>query len=72
MGNVEAIDEDFVWYVENPEVLEGYRGRHVAIWRKRVVGYGDSAKEAYEMAKKKYPGSKVTLAFIPREEELIL
>ncbi len=72
MGNVEAIDEDFVWYVENPEVFEGYRRRHVAIWRKRVVGYGDSAKEAYEMAKKKYPDSKVTLAFIPREEELII
>lgn len=72
MGDVKAVDEDFVWYAENPEAFEDYRGRHVAIWRKRVVGYGDSAKEAYEMAKKKYPDSKVTLAFIPREEELIL
>jgi hypothetical protein len=36
------------------------------------VGFGDSGKEAYEMAKKDYPKSKPTLAFIPEEEELIL
>lgn len=72
MTDPSAVDQDFLWYAEHPEAFEGYRGKHVAIWNKRVVGYGDSAKEAYEMAKKDYPKSKPTLAFIPEEEELIL
>ena len=72
MAGTLAVDEDFLWYVEHPEAFEGYRGKHVAIWNKRVTGYGNSAKEAYEMAKKNYPKSKPTLTFIPREEELIL
>ena len=72
VGSVKVVDEDFLWYAEHPEAFEDYRGRHVAIWKKRVVGYGDSAREAYEMAKKKFPDSRVTLAFIPKEEELIL
>jgi len=67
-----VVDEDFLWYVGHPKAFEVYRGKHVAIWKKRVVGYGDSAKEAYEKAKKKRPKSRPTLAFIPREEELIL
>lgn len=66
------VDEDFIWYLEHPEVFEEYRGKHVAIWNKRVIGYGESAKQAYEVAKKNYPESKPTLAFIPIEEELIL
>jgi len=65
-------DEDFLWFVEHPEVFEEYRGKHVAIWNKEVIGYGESARQAYEMAKKDHPGSKPTLTFIPREEELIL
>ena len=72
MSDAISVDEDFMWYVEHPEAFEDYRGKHVAIWKKIIVGYGNSAKEAYEMAKKKCPESKVTLAFIPREEELIL
>jgi hypothetical protein len=67
-----AADDDFIWYTGHPEAFEEYRGKHVAIWNKRVVGYGDSAREAYEMAKKNYPESEPTLAFIPREKELIL
>ena len=72
MARALAVDEDFLWHMEHPEIFEGYRGKHVAIWNKRVAGYGDSAREAYEMAKKNYPESKPTLTFIPREEELIL
>jgi len=72
MAGTLAVDEDFLWYAEHPEAFEGYRGKHVAIWKKRVTGYGGSAKEAYEMAKKNHPEPKPTLTFIPREEELIL
>jgi hypothetical protein len=66
------IDEDFIWYAENPKVFERYRGMHVAIWNKKVIGYGKSARQAYEMAKKSHPESEPTLTFIPKEEELIL
>lgn len=72
MGETREVDEDFVWYAEHPEAFQDYRGRHVAIWKKKVIGHGTTAKEAYQMAKKKYPKSEVTLAFIPQEEELIL
>ncbi len=72
MSPASSFDDDFLWYVEHPEAFEQYRGKHVAIWNKRVTGHGSSAKKAYQMAKKKYPESKPTLAFIPREQELIL
>ena len=61
----ESVDEDFIWFVGSPEELEEYKGKHVGGW---VTGFGDSAKEAYDKAKKE---SNPTLAFIP-EEELIL
>lgn len=72
MSHTSPVDEDFLWYVEHPEAFEAYRGKHVAIWDRRVAGYGSSAKGAYEMAVRGYPESKPTLAFIPQEEELIL
>lgn len=68
----ETLDEDFIWYVKSPKELEGYKGKHVAIWKRKIIGFGDSAKEAYDRAKKEYPGSNPTLTFIPEEEELIL
>jgi len=66
------LDEDFLWYVEHPEAFEDYKGQHVAIWNKKVIGHGKTAKQAYDMAKTSYPKSKPTLAFIPKEEALIL
>jgi len=36
------------------------------------IGHGTTAKQAYDMAKKTYSKSKPTLAFIPKEEELII
>ena len=65
----ESVDEDFIWFVGSPEELEEYKGKRVAIWKKKVIGSGDSAKEAYDKAKKE---SNPTLAFIPEGEELIL
>jgi len=67
-----VLDEDLVWYIEHPEAFEKYRGKHVAIWKRSVIGHGNTAKKAYEMAKKGHPESEPTLAFIPKEEELIL
>ena len=65
----ESVDEDFIWFVGSPKELEEYKGKHVAILKRKVTGFGDSAKEAYDKAKKE---SNPNLAFIPEEEELIL
>ena len=62
----ESVDEDFIWFVRSPEELEEYKGKHVGGW---VIGFGDSAKEAYNKAKKE---SNPTLAFIPEEEEELI
>jgi len=67
-----TVDEDFIWFVGTPKELERYKGKHIAIWEKKIVGFGDSAKEAYDRAKREHPTSNPTLAFIPEEEELIL
>lgn len=62
----------FQWYVSNPEKLRKYAGKHVAIVDDKVVGVGDSAKEAYETAKKRLPNESPLLAYIPTGETLIL
>jgi len=45
---------------------------HVAIWGKRVIGFGKTAREAYEMAKRREPESEPALAYIPEDEAMIL
>jgi len=41
MKRPKEIDEDFLWYVEHPEAFEDYKGQHVAIWNKKIIGYGN-------------------------------
>ena len=65
-------EEDFEWYARSFEELKPYKGKHIAIWQKKVIGFGETAKEAYEMAKKADPNSRPALAFIPEKEDLIL
>lgn len=62
----------FKWYVSNPEELRKYAGKHVAIIDDKVVVVGKSAKEAYDMAKKKFPKESPLLTYIPTGETLIL
>jgi len=68
----ERVDEDFIWFVRSPKELEEYKGKRVAIWKRKVIVFGDSAKEAYDKTKKEYPVSNPTLAFIPEEEEELI
>jgi len=62
----------FEWYVSNPEKLKKYAGKHVAIIDDKIAGAGNTAKEAYDTAKKKYPKESPLLAYIPTGETLIL
>jgi len=62
----------FEWYISNPEELKKYTGRHVAIIDDQVIAVGDSAKEAYEIAKRKFPKEIPLLTYIPKGETLVL
>lgn len=57
------------------EEQKKYAGKHVAIIDNRIVAYGDTAKEAFQKAKKLFPEIKteeIGLMYIPREEMMIL
>lgn len=62
----------FEWFISNPEELKKYAGKHVAIIDDQVTAACDSAKEAYEMAKRKFPKEIPLLTYIPKGETLIL
>ena len=52
--------------------LEEFRGKHIALIGKKVVAGGDNAIEVLEKAKKDFPKDNPVLAYVPREETLIL
>lgn len=57
------------------EEQEKYAGKHVAIINGKVAGWGGTVKEAFKMAKGKFPGVKseeILLRYIPKEELLVL
>lgn len=57
------------------EEQEKYRGKHVAIVDGKVVAAGYSSLEAYRKAQELFPekgSERIMLAYIPREEVLIL
>lgn len=52
-----------------------FAGRHVAIIKGNVVGWGTTVQEAFKMAKEKFPSlrsEEILLRYIPQEELLIL
>ncbi|RJS74619.1 hypothetical protein CW713_07170 [Methanophagales archaeon] len=67
-----SVSRAFDWYVNNPKELRKHAGKHVAIVDNEITDVGDSAKEVYEKAKKKYPDKSPLLTYIPKGETLIL
>lgn len=49
-----------------------YKGKWIAIAKNRVAAVDMRADEAFKIAKKKFPGSKISLAKVPPEETLVL
>jgi hypothetical protein len=52
-----------------------FAGQHVAIVEGKVEGWGSNVKEAFDMARKKFPqkgSEEVLLRFIPQEGLLVL
>ena len=66
-------DTDFLWLTKHtPELQKRYAGKWIAIVHQEVTGVGDTASEAYNQSRKKYPTMKPLLNVVPTEECLIL
>ena len=64
---------ELAYYVTNAEEINRkYSGKHIAIVDDKVVASGDDPKKVWEAAKKKYPRKKPVLAFVPKEDALVL
>jgi hypothetical protein len=66
------MQEELKWFASFPKELEEFRGKHIALIGKKVVARGDNAIEGLEKAKKEIPKDNPVLAYVPREETLIL
>ncbi len=53
------------------ELSKKYPGKYVAIIGNKLVAVNQSEVEAFREAKRKYPGKLVSLAYIPRKDELV-
>ena len=68
----EAVYESFEMSAEE---YEKYRGKHVVIYKGRIISEGSSSVEAVKSALKKYPHLKpldLEITYVPLEEALIL
>jgi hypothetical protein len=53
------------------ELMKKYPGQYLALVDDEIVSSGDSEFEAYRKAKEKNPNKKVSLMYIPTEEETV-
>lgn len=66
-------ESDFEWSLRHSlKLQEKYEGKWVAILDEEIIGVGETAKEAYESAKKEKPDRKPLLTQIPTKELLVL
>lgn len=54
------------------DINRRFRGRHIAIVGDRVVASGKSPSEVWERARRAYPKSKPVLAYVPKDDALVL
>jgi hypothetical protein len=65
--------KEFAFYVADAEKINRkYGGKHIAIVDDKVVASGSDPKEVWERAKKKCPNRQPVLAFVPKEDTLVL
>jgi hypothetical protein len=63
--------EDFDWFVSGKLDTDSFKGQHIAIWRRQIVGSGDTSVEAERIAKA-YRGDdcRPAIVYVPRDEEV--
>lgn len=49
-----------------------YKGKWIAIAKKKIAAVSLRADEAFKLARKKYPKSEISLAKVPQQEALVL
>jgi hypothetical protein len=54
------------------EINKRYAGKHIAIIGDKVVASGRSPMEVWKRAKKLHPQGKPVLAFVPKDDTLVL
>ncbi len=64
--------EELKWFASFPKELEKFRGKHIALIGKKVVASGNNAIKVLQTAREKFPTKNPVLAFVPKEETLIL
>ncbi len=65
--------KELTFYITDAdEINRKYRGKHIAIVDDKVVASGNDPKEVWKKAKKKCPNKQPVLAFVPKEDTLVL
>ena len=65
--------KELTFYVANAEEINRkFRGKYIAIVDDKVVASGDDPRKDWEEANKKCPEKQPVLAFVPKEETLVL
>ncbi len=66
-------EEDFKWFTSGEVDTISFKGKYIAIWKKQIVGSGESAVEVERLAKA-YCGENCTpaIVYIPEKEDAIL
>jgi len=53
------------------QLAKKYPGKYVAIVNNKLAAVGNSNLDVFKNAKKSYPGKMVSIAYIPRKDELV-
>ena len=65
--------EDFDWYVSGQVNTDSFRGKYIAIWRKQIIGEGETATEVERIAKAYYGDEcRPAIIYIPEDSDAIL
>lgn len=65
-------DSDFAWLIEHGgELLKEHAGKWIAVAKGKVVGIGDTAPEAADLARQQDPECRFVLEHVPREVDTI-
>jgi hypothetical protein len=64
--------EEYLWFLNNQDEVVKYRGKHIAIVGNKIVAHGKSAKQVYDIAKRKHPDKAPLLHYVHKGELFVL
>jgi Family of unknown function (DUF5678) len=67
------IEEDFEWYCSGQLNTNSFKGKYIAIWRKQIVGSGETATETERLAKAYFgENCRPAIVYVPEDDSAIL